>query len=87
MNFVISLNLRWTRETFRKGYKEQLEADDLYKHIPSLDSKNVSFALIKHWEKEVRRKKPNLLHMIFRAYGWKFVPICILYSMLEISIQ
>ncbi|XP_075154250.1 putative multidrug resistance-associated protein lethal(2)03659 [Haematobia irritans] len=25
--------------------------------------------------------------MIFRAYGWKFVPICILYSMLEISIH
>ncbi|XP_061396384.1 probable multidrug resistance-associated protein lethal(2)03659 [Musca vetustissima] len=77
----------WTRETFKRGYREQLQPEDLYAHIPTLDSRSVSFALIKHWEKEVRRKKPNLLHMIFRAYGWKFVPICILYSILEISIH
>lgn len=78
---------RWTRATFSKGYRGKLEQEDLYAHVPTLDSKNVSFKLIKFWEREVRRKKPSLLHMIFRAYGWKFVPLCILYSILEVSIQ
>lgn len=87
INFYFFFTFSWTRETFSKGRREELETKDLYTHIPDLDSENLSLSLIEHWEKEAQRKNPSLLHMVFCAFGWGFVPLCILYSILEISIQ
>lgn len=77
----------WSREILRKGHGKSIDPKDLYAHIPSLDSTEVSHSLLGYWECELKRSQPNVLHMIFKAYGTSFVPICILYSLLEISLQ
>ncbi|XP_036338640.1 probable multidrug resistance-associated protein lethal(2)03659 [Rhagoletis pomonella] len=79
--------LIWTRGVFKKGYLGNLGPDDIYEHVPKLDSKTLSNSLISYWEKEGRRKNPSLLRMIFSAFGWQFVPMCIIYSILEITLH
>ncbi|XP_054728886.1 probable multidrug resistance-associated protein lethal(2)03659 [Anastrepha obliqua] len=86
-NFFSKWFFIWTRGVFKKGYLEKLGPDDIYEHVPKLDSKLLSNSLISYWEKEVRRKNPSLLHMIFSAFGWRFVPMCIIYSILEIMLH
>uniref|UniRef100_W8B7T4 Putative multidrug resistance-associated protein lethal(2)03659 n=1 Tax=Ceratitis capitata TaxID=7213 RepID=W8B7T4_CERCA len=86
-NFLSKWFFIWTRGVFKKGYQDKLGQDDIYDHVPYLESKLLSSSLIKYWEKEVRRKKPSLLHMIFSAFGWRFVPMCIIYSILEITLH
>ncbi|XP_067634870.1 probable multidrug resistance-associated protein lethal(2)03659 [Eurosta solidaginis] len=86
-NFMSKWFFIWTRGIFTRGYANDLRQDDIYEHVPHLDSKQLSSALITYWEKETRRKNPSLLHMIFCAFGWRFVPTCIVYSLLEITIH
>ncbi|XP_055848005.1 probable multidrug resistance-associated protein lethal(2)03659 [Episyrphus balteatus] len=77
----------WLHKIFKKGLRDKLELEDLYEHKPSLDSTTTTNGLIRYWEEEMKKPKPSLLRMIFRAYGWSFVPICVLYSILEISVS
>ncbi|XP_055904385.1 probable multidrug resistance-associated protein lethal(2)03659 [Eupeodes corollae] len=86
-NILSKWSFWWLHKIFRKGLHDKLEQEDLYEHKPSLDSTITTNGLIRYWEEEMKRPKPGLLHMIFRAYGWSFVPICILYSVLEISVS
>lgn len=72
---------------FRKGRREELEASKLYEHLPSFDSESLTRNLQPHWEKESKKKNPSLMRLIFKVYGWQFVPVCILYSLLEMAIQ
>lgn len=77
----------WSREILSKGYKKNVQPADLYAHVPSLDSREVSHSLLEHWERELKRPQPSVMHMIFKAYGKSLVPICILYSLVEILLQ
>ncbi|XP_032583807.1 probable multidrug resistance-associated protein lethal(2)03659 [Drosophila mojavensis] len=86
-NFLSKWFFIWSREILRKGHGKSIDPKDLYAHIPSLDSAEVSHSLLGYWERELKRSQPNVLHMIFKAYGTSFVPICILYSLLEISLH
>lgn len=64
-----------------------MDASKLYEHLPSFDSESLTKDLQPHWDKESKTKKPSLMKLIFRVYGWQFVPICVLYSLLEMAIQ
>ncbi|KAM8705280.1 hypothetical protein ACLKA7_009702 [Drosophila subpalustris] len=86
-NFFSKWFFIWSSEILRKGYGKNVEPADLYDHVPSLDSRDVSHTLLEHWERELKRSKPSVLHMIFKAYGSRFVPICILYSLVEILLH
>ncbi|XP_060646274.1 probable multidrug resistance-associated protein lethal(2)03659 [Drosophila nasuta] len=87
-NFFSKWFFIWSREILRKGYgSKNVKPTDLYEHVPSLDSRNVSHSLLEYWERELKRSQPSVLHMIFKAYGASFVPICILYSLLEILLH
>ncbi|XP_055852068.1 probable multidrug resistance-associated protein lethal(2)03659 [Episyrphus balteatus] len=77
----------WLHKIFNKGLRDKLEPEDLYEHKPSLDSTTCTNDLISYWEEEKKKPKPSLLRMIFRVYGWSFVPMCILYSILEILVN
>jgi len=72
---------------FTKGRREELDASKLYEHLPSFDSESLTRNLQPHWEVESKKKNPSLMRLIFRVYGWQFVPVCVLYSLLEMSIQ
>ncbi|XP_030562947.1 probable multidrug resistance-associated protein lethal(2)03659 [Drosophila novamexicana] len=86
-NFFSKWFFIWSREILRKGHGKSIEPADLYANVPCLDSTKVSQDLLGHWERELKRPQPSVLHMIFQAYGAKFVPICILYSLVEISLH
>ncbi|EDW73918.2 uncharacterized protein Dwil_GK21659 [Drosophila willistoni] len=86
-NFLSKWFFVWMRSMFRKGRHDQLDANELYEHLPSFDSESLAEDLQPHWERERQRKKPNVLHLIFKVFGWQFVPICVLYSALEIAIH
>ncbi|XP_017143939.1 probable multidrug resistance-associated protein lethal(2)03659 [Drosophila miranda] len=77
----------WTREILAKGMRKSVEPSDLYAPVPKLDSPKVSQFLLGHWEKELKRPKPSVLRMVFRAYGWGFVPVSIVYSLLAIVVH
>ncbi|XP_043071061.1 probable multidrug resistance-associated protein lethal(2)03659 isoform X2 [Drosophila grimshawi] len=77
----------WSREILRKGYGKSIDPADLYATLPNQDSQVVSQHLLGYWERELKRPHPNVLHMIFKAYGASFVPLCILYSLVEISLH
>ncbi|KAH8370754.1 hypothetical protein KR093_004890, partial [Drosophila rubida] len=77
----------WMRHVFRKGRREELSENELYAHLPSFDSEQLTEDLQQPWTRESQRKQPSMLHLIFSFYGWQFVPICVLYSALEIAIH
>ncbi|KAH8263924.1 hypothetical protein KR038_004844 [Drosophila bunnanda] len=82
-----SPSFRWMHSIFLKGRREQLDASKLYEQLPSFDSETLTRNLQPHWDKESKRKKPSLMNLIFRVYGWQFVPVCVLYSLLEMAIH
>ncbi|ALC42695.1 CG10505 [Drosophila busckii] len=75
------------RQIFSKGRTETLDINGLYAHLPSFDSERLTSELQEPWERESQRKQPNILHLIFKFYGCKFLPICVLYSIVEITIH
>ncbi|SPP73475.1 probable multidrug resistance-associated protein lethal(2)03659 [Drosophila guanche] len=86
-NIISKWLFLWMRNVFAKGRREQLDASELYEHLPSYDSETLTRHLQPHWEQESRKKSPSLMCLIFRVYGWQFVPVCVLYSALEIAIH
>ncbi|KAH8290983.1 hypothetical protein KR054_007655 [Drosophila jambulina] len=86
-NIISKWLFLWMHSIFRKGRREQLDASKLYEQLPSFDSETLTRNLQPHWEKESKRKKPSLMKLIFRVYGWQFVPVCVLYSLLEMAIH
>ncbi|XP_017083193.2 probable multidrug resistance-associated protein lethal(2)03659 [Drosophila eugracilis] len=86
-NFLSKWFFIWTREILFKGLRRSLDPSDLYAPEPSLESTNVSAFLLGHWEQELKRPKPNVLRMIFKAYGWSFVPASIVYSIMAIAVH
>jgi len=88
---VVTINIfsffSWMRHVFRKGRREELSDNELYDHLPGFDSEQLTEDLQEPWIRESQRKHPSLLHLIFTFYGCQFVPICVLYSALEIAIQ
>ncbi|XP_017087305.2 probable multidrug resistance-associated protein lethal(2)03659 [Drosophila bipectinata] len=86
-NIISKWLFLWMTGVFRKGRREQLDASKLYEHLPSFDSESLTEDLQPHWDKESKKKKPSLMNLIFRVYGWQFVPVCVLYSLLEMAIH
>ncbi|XP_020802461.1 probable multidrug resistance-associated protein lethal(2)03659 [Drosophila serrata] len=86
-NIISKWLFLWMHSIFRKGRREQLDASKLYEQLPSFDSETLTRNLQPHWGKESKRKKPSLMNLIFRVYGWQFVPVCVLYSLLEMTIH
>ncbi|EDW01217.1 probable multidrug resistance-associated protein lethal(2)03659 [Drosophila grimshawi] len=77
----------WMRHVFRKGRREELSDDELYANLSCFDSEKLTDGLQRPWIRESQRKRPSLLHLIFTFYGWQFVPVCLIYSILEIAIH
>ncbi|KAH8381999.1 hypothetical protein KR009_001320 [Drosophila setifemur] len=86
-NFLSKWFFLWTREILMKGVRRNLDPSDLYAPDPSLESTEVSSYLLGFWEQELKRSKPSVLRMIFRAYGWSFVPPSIVYSIMAIAVH
>ncbi|KAH8258053.1 hypothetical protein KR038_005111 [Drosophila bunnanda] len=86
-NFLSKWFFIWTREILAKGLRRSLDPADLYAPEPSLESTHVSGYLLGFWEQELKRKNPNVLRMIFKAYGWSFVPMSIVYSIMAIAVH
>ncbi|XP_064540708.1 probable multidrug resistance-associated protein lethal(2)03659 [Drosophila montana] len=78
----------WMRHVFGKGRREELSDNELYANLPTFDSEKLTEDLQQPWTRESQRsKRPSVLHLIFTFYGCQFVPVCVIYSTLEIVIH
>lgn len=68
---------------FKRGLQGPLTDEELYQHRKTLDSDRVTSKFTELWEDEKKRSNPSVVRMIFRAYGSMFVPLGILFSVLQ----
>ncbi|XP_017866361.1 PREDICTED: probable multidrug resistance-associated protein lethal(2)03659 [Drosophila arizonae] len=73
----------WMRDLFKRGLEGPLTDEELYQHRKTLDSERVTSTFTELWEDEKKHNNPSVVRMIFRAYGAIFVPLGLLFSILE----
>ncbi|RZC39500.1 ABC tran domain containing protein [Asbolus verrucosus] len=60
----------YTTDLFKKGFRKDLEEDDLYEVLTSCRSKNLGDQLEKQWEIEKKKfKKPSLIRVLCSCFG------------------
>uniref|UniRef100_A0A182Q5F7 Uncharacterized protein n=1 Tax=Anopheles farauti TaxID=69004 RepID=A0A182Q5F7_9DIPT len=74
-NFLSYIVFGWTLPIFFKGYKKELNTDDLYQPLREHKSDGLGNRLCEAWENELRQsrsknRKPKLLRAGFRVFGW-----------------
>ncbi|XP_018571144.1 probable multidrug resistance-associated protein lethal(2)03659 [Anoplophora glabripennis] len=68
-NIFSSLFFCWTIPTFLKGYKRDLDEDDLYGSLKDHDSHRLGIKLEDAWVQENKIDKPSLTRAIWRVFG------------------
>ncbi|BES95625.1 Multidrug resistance-associated protein [Nesidiocoris tenuis] len=85
-NFLSAATFCWIIPTFWKGFKRDLEEDDLCEPLKEHCSAHVGSKLEKAWEAELERSKkskgqPSFTRAVIKVFGPKFllygIPICI----------
>ncbi|XP_067118442.1 ATP-binding cassette sub-family C member 4-like isoform X1 [Centruroides vittatus] len=59
----------WLYPLFMKGYKTELEVNDLYQNPKTDCSEKLGDRLQKQWDKELKKKHPSLLKAVIRTFG------------------
>lgn len=75
--------LRWTLSLFKKGYKQDLELDDMFRCSVHDEADKVYEQLSIQWNKELKNKNPSLVRALMKAFGYKHL----LYSLLIIGYE
>lgn len=75
-NFLSYIVFGWTIPIFFKGYKKELNTDDLYRPLKEHKSDGLGNRLCQAWESELSKartsgKEPNLLRAGCRVFGWE----------------
>lgn len=60
---------RWLKDFFRLGIKGGIDQDAIYETKQSLQSRGITETYTKHWESELKRKKPSVLRFLFKEHG------------------
>ncbi|EFA04139.1 probable multidrug resistance-associated protein lethal(2)03659 [Tribolium castaneum] len=72
-NILSNLSFFYTLKLFRKGYKNDLEEDDLYEVLKSYRSKELGDQLEAEWEKQKKQGKNNsIVRLLWACYGWQY---------------
>ncbi|KAI8123562.1 putative multidrug resistance-associated protein lethal(2)03659 [Lucilia cuprina] len=78
----------WTKDLFRLGWKKSLEETDLYEIPRDLDCEDGTEYVGELWEEEKRTKKnPNIVRVICKAYGKRFLPVGFFCALLETTVK
>ncbi|XP_033333867.2 putative multidrug resistance-associated protein lethal(2)03659 [Megalopta genalis] len=88
-NALSILSFSWTWKLFAKGYKRELNVDDLTDPLQEDRSSSLGRRIVKNWEDEVKRcetrkdgSKPSLFRVLYRCFG-----SIVLYAALWIFLQ
>ncbi|KAM8705279.1 hypothetical protein ACLKA7_009701 [Drosophila subpalustris] len=73
----------WMRDLFKRGLQGPLTDEELYQHRKTLDSEHVTKRFSDLWDDELKRSNPSVIRMIYRAYGAIFLPLGLVYSLME----
>uniref|UniRef100_A0A182NJ65 Multidrug resistance-associated protein lethal(2)03659 n=1 Tax=Anopheles dirus TaxID=7168 RepID=A0A182NJ65_9DIPT len=87
-NFLSYIVFGWTIPIFFKGYKKELNTDDLYQPLREHKSDGLGNRLCEAWEDELRQarsknRKPKLLRAGFRVFGWEITLLGLVLLALE----
>ncbi|KAG8235221.1 hypothetical protein J437_LFUL015913 [Ladona fulva] len=80
----------WTFDLFSKGYKKDLEADDLYCALQQHESKFLGDKLGRSWDKVIKNSKgkdASFLKALFLSFGWEYIIYGIIFAVLDISVR
>ena len=79
-----SLTLRYLREVFSKAQSRPLDEEDLYETLGEHRSEPICDKFTQLWEEELQKKRPHILNVVNRAYGWGVFGVGFLYSVVEV---
>ncbi|CAG9861577.1 unnamed protein product [Phyllotreta striolata] len=77
-NPVSVLTFFYTRKLFHRGFKKDLEDDDLYDVVKSCRSKKCTDKLEHAYQAEQKKKNPSLLRVLWNCYGLTYMILGIL---------
>ncbi|KAJ9591425.1 hypothetical protein L9F63_002031, partial [Diploptera punctata] len=88
-NIFSILTFSWTRELFKKGYRKDLEVDDLYDVLEEDRSDLLGNTLERVWNQELklakkRKKKPSFLKVLVKCFGPKAMFLGVMLGIAEI---
>lgn len=74
---------------FVKGYKKDLQEEDLYPHLDSHESTYLGNKLQREWIKEIKKrpKNPSLWKSLVRVFGKQLMFLGILNLFMELFIR
>ncbi|KAK6644533.1 hypothetical protein RUM43_000800 [Polyplax serrata] len=87
-----ALTFAWLLGTFLKGFKRDLEVDDLYETLKEHRSDRLGDIFEKTWEKEVLKAKkkgrsPSFLWVIVRVFFWRNIFYSAIMAVTELAIR
>lgn len=73
----------WIRNIFKIGLQRPITVSDVYEPLSCHESEKISEKFQTLWDKEVKKKEPSVLSMIYGAYGNGILFVGLAFSLLE----
>lgn len=73
----------WIRNIFKIGLKRPITASDVYEPLSCHESEKISETFSRLWARELKKKEPSVLRMIYGAYGTGILFVGLTFSLLE----
>ncbi|XP_071455642.1 ATP-binding cassette sub-family C member 4-like [Hetaerina americana] len=91
-NILSILTFVWTFGTFWRGFKKDLETEDLFNPLPEHKSDYLGDKLAQNWEKEIAKEKckkgkPSFLKAIFATFGCQYIFFGMIFACMELTVR
>lgn len=68
---------------FLTGLSRTIEEEDIYDVKNNMRSDENTEKFAKCWQLELKKKKPSILRVIFKVYGFNFIILMVLFLLAE----
>lgn len=75
------------KDIFKLGLKGSISPEEIYKPKSELESKRITATFVELWSEELKNKKPSVLRVIFKNYGYSLIILGILFSVVETTMR
>lgn len=69
---------------FTTGLSRTIEEEDIYDVKNNMQSHENTEKFATFWQLELKKKKPSILRVIFKVYGFNFIILMVLFLIAEI---